>query len=85
VHQQIFRILGQEAAVKELERIQLASYLVKELDMHLHAGHGLDYYNVSPVARIDGMECMNIGYSIISRAVFVGLKNAVAEMKRLIQ
>jgi len=76
---------GKKLQAKELEKIQLSSYLVKELNMHLHAGHGLDYYNVSPVARIDGMECLNIGYSIITRAVFVGLKNAVAEMKRLIQ
>ncbi|HAH31558.1 MAG TPA: pyridoxine 5'-phosphate synthase [Elusimicrobia bacterium] len=76
---------GKKLQAKELEKLQLASFLVKELDMHLHAGHGLDYYNVSPVARIDGMECMNIGYSIISRAMFVGLKSAVAEMKRLIQ
>ena len=76
---------GKKFQVKELEKLQLASFLVKELDMHLHAGHGLDYYNVSPVARIDGMECMNIGYSIICRAMFVGMKNAVAEMKRLIQ
>ncbi|MCX5784775.1 MAG: pyridoxine 5'-phosphate synthase [Elusimicrobia bacterium] len=76
---------GKKLQVKELEKLQLASFLVKELEMHLHAGHGLDYYNVSAVARIDGMECMNIGYSIISRAMFVGLKNAVAEMKRLIQ
>ncbi|OGR84527.1 MAG: pyridoxine 5'-phosphate synthase, partial [Elusimicrobia bacterium GWF2_52_66] len=72
---------GKKLQDKELEKIQLASYLVKEMSMHLHAGSGLDYYNVSPVARIEGMEYMNIGYSIISRAMFVGLKNAVAEMK----
>ena len=53
--------------------------------MGLHAGHGLDYYNVVPVARIEGMDCLNIGYSIISRAMFVGLKSAVTEMKRLMQ
>lgn len=76
---------GKKLQAKELEKLQLASFLVKELDMHLHAGHGLDYYNVIPIARIDGMECLNIGFSIISRAVFVGLKNAVAEMKKLIQ
>ena len=76
---------GKKLQAQELERLQLAAYLVKELNLHLHAGHGLDYYNVSPVARIDGMECVNIGYAIISRAMFVGLKNAVAEMKRLIQ
>ncbi len=76
---------GKKLQAKELERLQLAGYLVKELEMELHAGHGLDYYNVVPVARIEGMDCLNIGFSIISRGVFVGLKSAVAEMKRLIQ
>ncbi len=76
---------GKKLQAKELERLQLASFLVKELEMDLHAGHGLDYYNVVPVARIEGMDCMNIGFSIICRGMFVGLKTAVAEMKRLIQ
>lgn len=76
---------GKKLQAKELEKLQLASFLVKELEMELHSGHGLDYYNVAPVARIDGMDCLNIGYSIISRALFVGLKTAVSEMKRLIQ
>ncbi|MDA8243901.1 MAG: pyridoxine 5'-phosphate synthase [Elusimicrobia bacterium] len=76
---------GKKLQAKELEKLQLAGFLVKELKMDLHAGHGLDYYNVGPVARIEGMDCLNIGYSIISRAMFVGLKSAVAEMKRLIQ
>lgn len=75
---------GKKNQEKELEKLQLASYLVKELNMSLHCGHGLDYYNVRPVAQIEGMECLNIGFSIISRSVFVGLKNAVAGMKSLI-
>jgi len=76
---------GKKLQIKELEQLQLASFLVKELKMNLSAGHGLDYYNVVPVARIEGMDCLNIGYSIISRAMFVGLKTAVSEMKRLMQ
>ena len=76
---------GKKLQAKELEQLQLAGYLVKELEMELHAGHGLDYYNVAPVARIEGMDCLNIGFAIVSRAMFVGLKSAVAEMKRLIQ
>lgn len=76
---------GKKLQAKELETLQLASFLVKELKMGLHAGHGLDYYNAVPVARIEGMDCLNIGYSIISRAMFVGLKSAVTEMKRLMQ
>lgn len=75
---------GKKNQAKELERLQLASYLVKELKMGLHSGHGLDYYNVRPVSQIEGMECLNIGFSIISRAVFVGLKNAVSQMKEII-
>ena len=75
---------GKKNQTKEIERLQLAGYLVKELNMGLHAGHGLDYYNVRPVAKIKDMECLNIGFSIISRAVFVGLKDAVAQMKELI-
>ena len=47
----------------------------------LHAGHGLNYQNVGPVARIAGMAELNIGHSIVSRAVFVGLERAVREMK----
>ncbi|MGC8866654.1 MAG: pyridoxine 5'-phosphate synthase [Elusimicrobiales bacterium] len=75
---------GKKNQAKELEKLQLAGYLVKELNMGLHAGHGLDYYNVRAVAKISGMDCLNIGFSIISRAVFVGLRNAVMQMKELI-
>lgn len=75
---------GKKNQAKELERLQLAGYLVKELNMGLHAGHGLDYYNVKPVAKITNMECLNIGFSIIARALFVGLKTAVSQMKELI-
>src|SRR5258708_7985833 len=55
-----------------------------KLKLHLHAGHGLDYKNVRRVARIPGMEELNIGFSIIARAVFTGLGPAVKEMKELI-
>jgi len=50
----------------------------------LHAGHGLDYHNVQAVARIPHLAALNIGFSIVARSVFVGLKSAVAEMKQLI-
>ena len=50
----------------------------------VHAGHGLTYTNVAPVAAMEGFTEFNIGHSIISRALFVGLRQAVAEMKRLI-
>ena len=51
----------------------------------MHAGHGLNYHNVIPVACIASMHELNIGHAIISRAVFVGLERAVREMKTLIQ
>jgi pyridoxine 5-phosphate synthase len=67
----------------ELERLELAGYLAHEMDLNLHAGHGLDYHNVQGVARIPHLGALNIGFSIVARSVFVGLKTAVAEMKRL--
>jgi pyridoxine 5-phosphate synthase len=52
--------------------------------MHLHAGHGLNYHNVTPVAKIHAMRELNIGHAIVSRAVLVGLERAVREMKALV-
>ncbi|MBA61188.1 MAG: pyridoxine 5'-phosphate synthase [Planctomycetaceae bacterium] len=57
---------------------------IVDAGMALHAGHGLNYQNVIPVSRIDKMVELNIGHSIISRAVFVGLTQAVREMKELL-
>ena len=51
--------------------------------MAAHAGHGLDYHNVKPVVDISEIEELNIGHSIISRAVFVGLDRAVRDMLKL--
>jgi pyridoxine 5-phosphate synthase len=68
---------------KEFQQLVKSSELILKLEMHLHAGHGLDYRNVQRIARIPGMEELNIGFSIISRAVFVGLPQAVKEMKDL--
>ena len=75
---------GAKKAKEELEKLELAGYLAFELGLGLHAGHGLDYHNVRGVARIPHLSAVNIGFSIIARAVFVGLKPAVAEMKQLI-
>lgn len=54
-----------------------------DLGLQVHAGHGLTYSNVVPIAQIPGMEELNIGHSIVSRALFVGFEQAVREMKRL--
>jgi pyridoxine 5-phosphate synthase len=77
-------IFSAEAADKELAIITRAAGMVLRQGMTLHAGHGLTYRNVRPVAAIDEMGELNIGHSIISRAVMVGLTEAVREMKRLI-
>ena len=68
----------------ELKRIYDTAVLSKRLGMRTHAGHGLDYYNILPVASIREIDEFAIGYSIISRAVYVGIEEAVREMKRLI-
>ena len=52
--------------------------------MHLHFGHGLTYRNVQPVAAIVGAEELNIGHSIVARAIMVGFTQAVREMRELI-
>lgn len=73
-----------QAAADELQVIRLAAQRVRELGLRLNAGHGLNYQNVQPIAAIPGMEELNIGHSIISRAIFSGLRQAVADMKALI-
>jgi pyridoxine 5-phosphate synthase len=74
---------GREAE-RQLKRLVNAGTLVRSAGMRLHAGHGLNYRNVLPVARIEGMGELNIGHAIVSRGVFVGLREAVREMKRVI-
>jgi pyridoxine 5-phosphate synthase len=69
---------------RQLKRLVAAGRLVREVGLQLHAGHGLDYQNVQPVAAIPEMRELNIGHSIVSRAVMVGMREAVSEMKRLI-
>jgi pyridoxine 5-phosphate synthase len=70
---------------RELQRLREGSALIRELGMTLHCGHGLTYQNVQPVAAIPGMCELNIGHSIIARAVMVGMQAAVREMKDLIR
>ncbi|MCL2349289.1 MAG: pyridoxine 5'-phosphate synthase, partial [Planctomycetaceae bacterium] len=67
----------------ELVKLTQAGKLITELGLRLHAGHGLTYHNVLPIARVPDMFELNIGHSIIARAIMVGMKDAVAEMKRL--
>jgi pyridoxine 5-phosphate synthase len=67
-----------------LDTLVAAGRLVREAGLTLDAGHGLTYRNVKPVAGIDGMHELNIGHSIVARAIMVGLEQAVRDMKRLI-
>ncbi len=68
----------------ECRRLADGGRIVVEEQMRLHAGHGLNYQNVTPVAAIENMQELNIGHSIIARSIFVGLQQAVADMKRLL-
>lgn len=68
----------------ELERLASAAQEAIALGLRVAAGHGLDYGNVQPVAGIPGIEELNIGHAIVARALFAGLPEAVAEMRRLI-
>ena len=72
-----------QAMEAELERLKAAVYCGLKHDLIVNAGHGLNYQNVEPVAAIAGINELNIGHSIIGRALFVGLKEAVKEMKTL--
>jgi pyridoxine 5-phosphate synthase len=68
----------------ELEKLVLAGKQIRSAGLALHAGHGLNYHNVLEIAAIPHMHELNIGHAIIARAVFVGLQQAVHEMKNLI-
>jgi pyridoxine 5-phosphate synthase len=68
----------------ELETLSAAGRQVRAAGLLLHAGHGLTYRNVKPVAAIHDMRELNIGHSIIARAIMVGLEQAVRDMKRLV-
>ena len=67
-----------------LETLTAAAEEIRRAGLVLNAGHGLTYRNVKPVAAIEGMHELNIGHSIIARAIMVGLEQAVRDMKRLI-
>lgn len=64
----------------QVERLAATAALARELGLAVHAGHGLTYENVGPVAAIEEIEELNIGHSIVSRAVFCGIEDAVREM-----
>jgi pyridoxine 5-phosphate synthase len=71
------------AVLNELKKIQAAGESIRALGMRFNAGHALNYFNVQPVARLPGVRELHIGHAIVSRALFVGMREAVREMKRL--
>jgi len=73
------------AVVAELARIKAAGAAIRAAGMRFNAGHALNYFNVQPVAALPGVRELHIGHAIVSRAVFVGMREAVREMKRLIR
>ena len=72
------------AVVFQLKKIRKAGERIRALGMRFNAGHALNYFNVESVARLAGIRELHIGHAIVSRAVFVGMREAVREMKRLI-
>lgn len=74
-----------EPVRQELEQLRVAGSAVVGLGMRFNAGHALNYFNVQPVAALDGIRELHIGHSIVSRSIFVGIREAVREMKRLIR
>ena len=75
---------GAEERKRELSRLLDAAKAAAKLGLRVAAGHGLDYWNVTAVARIEEITELNIGYAIVCRAVLVGLERAVRDMKELI-
>jgi len=80
-----FHAKGRDAesrpVVEELDRIQVAGRAIRDLGMRFNAGHALNYFNVQPVAALPGVRELHIGHAIVSRSIFVGLREAVREMK----
>jgi len=74
-----------EEQAQELERVRAASEQAAALGLTVHAGHGLNYHNVVPVAAMPEIVELNIGHAIVAQAVFDGLAQAVGRMKRIMQ
>jgi pyridoxine 5-phosphate synthase len=84
-----FHARGRDAqsapVVAELDRIRAAGAAIRAAGMRFNAGHALNYFNVQPVAALDGVRELHIGHAIVSRALFTGLREAVRQMKSLIR
>jgi pyridoxine 5-phosphate synthase len=74
-----------DARLHQLERLNRAASVARKLSLAVHAGHGLTYENVQPVAAIPEIEELNIGHSIVSRAVLTGMEAAVRDMAEILR
>jgi len=72
-----------KAVVAEIEKVRKAGNAIRAAGMRFNAGHALNYANVEPIAALSGVRELHIGHAIVSRAVFVGMREAVREMKAL--
>jgi len=79
------RDIDSPAVQTELQKVDAGGTAIRQLGMRFNAGHALTYANVQPVAALPGVCELHIGHAIVSRAVFVGLREAVREMKQLIR
>jgi pyridoxine 5-phosphate synthase len=73
------------AVIAELDRLRVAGAAIRAAGMRFNAGHALNYFNVQPVAALPGVRELHIGHAIVSRSIFVGLREAVREMKLLMR
>jgi pyridoxine 5-phosphate synthase len=86
IHTGEYALAVDEARQKRLfEKIYHIAEFARKLHLRVNAGHGLDYKNVSPIASIKQIEELSIGHAVITRAVLVGLENAVREMVKLVK
>lgn len=79
------RDVRSEPVARQLARIHEAGNAICQAGMRFNAGHGLNYFNVQPIAALPGVSELHIGHAIVSRAVFVGMREAVASMKTLMR
>ncbi len=84
LHTGAYALAKRESRAVELARLTEAGRVTSAAGLRLHAGHGLNYANVRDVAAIENMVELNIGHAIISRAMMVGMREAVAEMRRIL-
>jgi pyridoxine 5-phosphate synthase len=73
------------AVVERLAEIRAAGEAIRQAEMRFNAGHALNYFNVQPVAALPGVRELHIGHAIVSRSIFVGMREAVRQMKALIR